>query len=267
MWLSLFVALDPAAIADHRWDMRITPLLVAIAVIFAIGAGASTQRRGGGGSATLAISVTDPAGTPVSNALVTLQGAAARSARTERGRIAFEKLPAGVYRLRFESDAFITLERDIVARGSAPIDVKVTMTPAPPVKPVPCVETRAPAPPAPAPPVATPMAIDVPDFIEKNHVGRDPSKISAITCTPGGSASLIQVREPMPEQTHADADEFIYVIAGTGSVRIGDRAEPLQSGVLALVPRTMPHVITARGRGPLYVLSIRAGEKCGAAQK
>jgi mannose-6-phosphate isomerase-like protein (cupin superfamily) len=242
--------------------MRFTPILIAAAVaVISAGAGADAQRRGAApaGLATLAVSVMDPSGSPIPNALVTLDGAAHRSGRTERGRIAFENLPAGSYRLRFESDAFITLERDVTARGRAPIDVKATLTPAPPVKPVPCVETA-----PPAAPVVTPMSIDLPAFIEKNHVGRDPSRLSSISCTPGGSATLVQIREPMPEQRHADADEFLYVIAGTGAVRIGDRVEALQSGVLALVPRTMPHVITARGRSPLFLLSIRAGEKCGA---
>jgi mannose-6-phosphate isomerase-like protein (cupin superfamily) len=232
------------------------------AAIVTAGAGGQAQRRAVG-TATLAITVADPAGAPIANALVSLQGPAERSARTERGRIAFEKLPAGTYRLRFEHDAFVTFEKEVAARGAKPIPVEVTLTPAPPVKPVPCVQPV--APPAPVA-VAAPFALDLPGFIEKNHVGRDPSKISEITCTPGGSASVIQIREPMPEQRHADADEFLYVIAGTGSVRIGDRIEQLQSGSLALVPRTIPHVITARGRGALFLLSIRAGEKCGASK-
>jgi mannose-6-phosphate isomerase-like protein (cupin superfamily) len=244
--------------------MRLTPVLLAMGVTFGFALDASPQRRGGG-SATLAVSVTDPAGTPIGNALVTLEGPTERTARTERGRIAFENVPAGTYRLRFERDGFITLERELAARGSAPIDVKVTLTPAPPVTPVPCVPAPAPKPAAGAPVVGTPMSMDLIAFFEKNPLGRDPSKIAAISCSPGGSASLLQLSKSMPEQTHADADEFIYVVAGTGTVKIGDRVEALKSGVLALVPRGMPHVINAQGRNGLYVLSIKAGEKCGAA--
>lgn len=239
--------------------MRITPLLVAAAIICAFGASAHTQRRGGG-VATLAVVVTDPAGAPVSNALVTVRGAAERSARTEQGRIAFENVPAGNYRFRFEREGFITLERELAARAGAPTDVKVTLTPAPPVKPVPCVEPVKPAPPAVTP--ASPISMDMSDFIEKNYIGREPGKTSPISCTPGGTASLIQVREPLDVPAHAEADEFLYVIAGTGAVRIGDRVETLQSGVFTLIPRTMPHVLTARGRNPLVVLSIKAGERC-----
>jgi mannose-6-phosphate isomerase-like protein (cupin superfamily) len=195
---------------------------------------------------------------------VTLQGPLSRSARTERGRVVFENIPAGTYRLRYERDGFIPFEQEIAARGRAPIDLKVALTPAPPMKPLPCVTPPAPPPPAPTAGAGSPTAIDIPAFIEKNHVGRDPNKTSSLSCTPGGLATVIQVRDPITEHVHSDADEFLYVVGGAGSVRIGDRVEPLQAGVLMLVPRATPHAITARGRGQLYLLSIRAGEKCGA---
>ena len=239
--------------------MRITCLLVAAAIICGFGASAHTQRRGAG-VATLAIAVTDPAGAPVSNALVTVQGAAERSARTEQGRIAFESVAAGNYRIRFEREGFITLERELVARAGAPTAVKVTLTPAPPVKPLPCVEPAKPA--RPAAGVVEPMSMDLLGFIEKNYIGREAGKTSPISCAPGGTAWLIQVREPLDVPAHGEADEYLYVIAGTGAVRIGDRVETLQSGVFTLIPRTMPHVLTARGRNPLVVLSIKAGERC-----
>jgi hypothetical protein len=99
--------------------MRITSFLVAAAIICAFGASAQTQRRGGG-VATLAVVLTDPAGAPVSNTLVTVQGAAERSARTEQGRIAFENVPAGNYRLRFDRDGLITLERESLQARARP---------------------------------------------------------------------------------------------------------------------------------------------------
>ena len=81
---------------------------------------------------------------------VTMQGPAKREARTERGRIVFEDVPAGTYRLRFDREGFISLEREVAARGGAPMDVKVTLTPAPPPPPPP--EAK----PAPPEPVAPP---------------------------------------------------------------------------------------------------------------
>ena len=86
---------------------------------------------------------------------------------------------AGTYRLRFEHEGFITLEREVViARGAA--DVSVALNPAP-AKPV-----AAPPPPRPAP-VAQPAAADAPrgraarscrlvDFIERNFIGSEPQK-------------------------------------------------------------------------------------------
>ena len=58
---------------------------------------------------------------------VTVSGAASKTARTEGGRIVFEELPAGTYRLRFEKEGYVTYERELAARGSAPIEVKVTL--------------------------------------------------------------------------------------------------------------------------------------------
>ena len=73
------------------------------------------QRRSGG-VATLAIFVTDPAGNGIGDVKVTAQGPVNKDARTERGRIVFEDVPAGTYRLRFDREGFISLERELVAR-------------------------------------------------------------------------------------------------------------------------------------------------------
>ena len=99
-------------------------------------------------------------------------------ARTERGRIVFEDVPAGTYRLRFDREGFISLERELVARPGAPMDVKVTLTPAPPPPPPPEAKPAAPEPVAPPSDLA-PVAIDLPSFIEKNYVGRAAGKTSA----------------------------------------------------------------------------------------
>jgi hypothetical protein len=255
--------------------MSITRVLVASALIaFATAEMDAQQRSGGagtapagrgqrrtGGTATLAIMVTDPSGAPLDRVKVTLEGPASRSSTTERGRLVFEGLPPGNYLLRFERDDLVTRERELTARGGPPIDVKVTMTPAPPP----------PKPPEPEPPPkaeptvnAQPVTIDISNFIEKNFVGRAPDKTSALACSTGGPADLIQVREPLAHQPHPDADEYLYVVAGAGGVSIGGRQEVLQTGSFVLVPRGTAHAFAAKGRTPLVVLSIRAGDKCTA---
>lgn len=224
---------------------------------------ARTQRRPVG-NATLAIAVSDPSGTPLGDVTVTVEGPASREVRTERGRIALENLPFGTYRLRFDYEGFLSFEREVVARTAAPIDVKVTLTPAPPppaAPPAP-VAPRAPES-APEPALSsTPIAIDMTTFIEKNYVGRGSGKVSPLACSTGGPATLIQVKDPITEHTHADADEFLYTIAGEGSVRAGGKDQPLSAGVFMMVPRGVPHLIVAITRNPLMLLSIKAGEHC-----
>jgi len=70
------------------------------------------------------------------------------------------------------------------------------------------------------------------------------------------------VRDPLAEHTHADADEFIYVVAGAGSAQIGGREQPLGASVFTLIPRGVPHTLAMKGKNPLIVLSIKAGEAC-----
>ena len=237
--------------------MRIRFVLAALFIVLGITLPADAQRRSGG-LATLAISVTDPAGAPLNFVKVIVDGPASRQARTERGRIAIEELPTGTYRLRFELEGFVPFEREIVARAGAPIDVKVTLTPAP--KPPPPPEPVKPA----SPPVLNvpPAAIDVQAFLEKNFVGRAVGKVSPLTCATGGSAVLLQMREPLEEHAHDDADEFVYVIAGEGTGRVAGNDQRLQAGVLLMVPRTVRHGFTRSGRNPLIVISIKAGLPC-----
>jgi mannose-6-phosphate isomerase-like protein (cupin superfamily) len=217
------------------------------------------QQRRATGRVTLVIFVADADGAPVAGARVTVTGPAERSGTTEMGRLAFENLPAGAYHLRFERDGFTPVERDLNARGTVPIDVKVTMTPAP--RPMPPV---APPPPQPAAAVdAKPVFIDAPAFIEKNYVGRAAGKTSQLACGTGGSATLIQINEPLAEHTHADADEFLYVIAGDGTMRVGSHEERLRAGMFVLVPRGSAHTMGPTGRSPLVLLSMKAGDRCG----
>ncbi len=215
-----------------------------------------------GGPATLAVRVTDITGEPAGAVRVTVEGPAQRTATTEGGRIAFENLPTGTYRLRFEREGFVTLEREVIARSGAPVDVRVTLTPAPEAPRPPA----APEPPPPAPPApvvdAAPVVIDLPAFIEKNFVGRESQKTSALACSTGAAATLLQLRNPLTEHTHPDFDEYLYVIAGQGYTEIQKRAQPLSAGDFVMLPRGVAHSLGATGRNPLVLLSIRPGDRC-----
>lgn len=235
--------------------------LVFASVSMGSAAAQSPQKRAGRATATLAVVVSDPSGTPIGNVLVTVDGPDKRSARTEAGRIAFENLPTGAYRLRFEREGFVPLERELTARGGAPMDVKVTLSPMP----------EPPPPPAPVVPAAekpaisaAPTALDLPSVIEKNFIGREPAKTSPLSCATDGSSSVIQVKEQLAQHAHDDADEFIYVIAGDGTARVSQRTEPVHAGMFLMIPRGVPHTFTATGKRPIMMLSTLAGQGCSA---
>jgi len=244
-------------------SMRTTAVLSAFVAIAALAPLAHAQRRSGG-VATLAIVVSDPDGNGLGDVKVTAQGPVNRDARTERGRIVFEDVPAGTYRLRFDHEGYISLEREVVARPGAPIDVKVTLTPAPPPPPPPQPK---PAPPeAVAPPADTaPVLIDVPSFVEKNYIGRrdEGKKMLPLACATGADATVIQLQKPLQEETHSEADEFLYVISGAGSAIAGKNSLALHPGVFLLMPRGTPHSIAVSSRDPLVMVSIKPGAHCG----
>jgi len=244
-------------------------LLWGVCLSVAIGAtGLAAQQkrpaRPARGSAAFAILVTDASGAQIPNVSVTLEGPTPRSSRTEGGRIAFENLAAGEYLLRFEKDEFLTLERQLTARNGAPMEVKVTLKPAP----------APPAPPAPAVPEAPPKpavdakaaAFDVPAVIEKEFVGRAPQKRTSLACGGDGAATLIQLNDPVVDHAHAGADEFLYVVAGEGAANVAGVPHRLRAGVLVFIPRGMTHRFSQSGRNPLIVLSTLAGEGCGGGQ-
>jgi len=238
---------------------------IAVVILLILGAAAlpqAAQRRGAGtgGRVTFAVAVADPSGAPIPDAKVTITGPVERTGRTEGGRLAFEGLPAGTYHFRFEKAGFVPLQKDVAARGAAPIDVKVTLTPVPPPpKPI------APVAPPPPPPGANArlVVLDMPAFIEKNYVGRSSGRTTPLGCGSGGSATLVQSNDAIATHAHADADEFVYVIAGQGSANTPDRQEALGPGVFLMIPRGLAHGFTAGPKKPLVMISMRAGDTCG----
>lgn len=219
--------------------------------------GAAPQRAQKG-NVTFAINVTDPDGNGVPNVSVQVDGPATRSTRTEGGRIALEGMPAGSYRIRFEHEGFVTLERELTARAGAVMEVKVTLTPLPP--------PPAPPEPPPAPPKpsydAKPAAVDILQVIDKQFVGRAPSRVTPLSCGGEVESTLIQLNQPLAQHSHDEADETFYVIAGEGTAQYGGQQQRLKAGVYLFVPRGTPHTLTQSGRNPLIVLSTRTGAPC-----
>jgi mannose-6-phosphate isomerase-like protein (cupin superfamily) len=223
-------------------------------------AGAVDQGRGAR-TATLAIHVSDPAGTPISGVVVTLTGPAEHRRRTEGGRLAIENLPPGSYRLRFEHPKFVTHEHELTAKAGAPMDVKVTLDPV----------SAAPDPPEEAPPAparaGTPVALDLLAIVEAEFVGRAPQRMTQLACEGEVRSTLIQLNQPLEMHVHDAADETLYVVAGRGTARSGGVDHPLEPGTFLLVPRGAPHAVAVTGRNPLVLLSNLTGEPCRPAGK
>ena len=218
---------------------------------------------------SISIMVTDRQGQPLGDVMVRATGPMEREGKTEAdGTVLLRNVSAGTYRLRFESPGTITFEREISVAAGRPVKTTVELTPAPPPPPPPKPEPPPPAPaPAPPPvrPSGPPSSVAIPDFVEKNYISRGaPSKSSPVGCTGTSTATLLQLREPLQEHSHGDADEMIYVIAGEGTHRIGGIETKLAAGSFASLPRGTPHTITRRGNNPIILLSIMTGPPCDA---
>ena len=215
-------------------------------------------------STTLTIQVTDPRGAPLSDTQVSVTGPVAREGvTTPDGSLRLTNMRTGSYRLRFTREGSITFERDLVIRAGESLSIDVSLSPAPvvtkvePVKPALEPATKG------LPPPGEPKVTPVPLFLEKNFIsGREGRKESSLGCTATGAATLHQLREAWLNHAHEDADEWIYVVAGEGTLRIATADQRVQAGTFSLVPHSTSHALLPQGRNPLIVISILSGPRC-----
>ena len=217
---------------------------------------------------TALLFITDSGGRPIEGVTVNVTGPVDREVKTPAsGPTRIEGLRAGTYRVRFTRDGFVTFEKEISWRaGTAAPEMSVTLNPAP----------TAPAPPPPAPvaakpepstsklpPPGTPKTLSLLDFIEKNFISsREPHKEDLIGCSGVGQTMLWQIRDPWTGRQHLSADAMIYVVAGDGTLRLGDRDVAITNGSFAVVPRGTTYGFTRRGRNPLIVMAVLSGAPC-----
>ena len=192
---------------------------------------------------------------------MTAQGPVSREGVTgEDGSLRFANMRAGMYRLKFLKEGSTTLERDITVRNGEPmlIDVALSAAPVPPKPEEPAVPAAVTGPRALGPP-AEPKFTPIPTFLEKNFIGREGRKDSPLGCTSTGTGTLTQLREALLNQSHDDMDEWIYVVAGEGTLRLGTAEQHLQAGTFSLIPHTVAHGLLPVGRNPLIFVSILSG--------
>jgi hypothetical protein len=213
----------------------------------------------------LTVQVTNTFGQALDSVRVTAAGPVARDATTDQGGLVrLAGMRPGDYRLRLEKEGLITLEKDVTVAAGKSIAIDVTMNEAP--KPPP-------PPPAPAPsaaptgPPGEPRVLSISDFLDKNLIGgREPMKQSVLGCSGVQRSVLLQVKEPVAEQTDDQLDQTLYVVAGNGTIKLGGRETPISASSFAVIPRGTPYSLTrGRGNAPLIVLLSRANESCGGA--
>jgi mannose-6-phosphate isomerase-like protein (cupin superfamily) len=196
---------------------------------------------------------------------LTITGAVSGEFTTdESGSATLSTLKDGTYRLRCEHEGFVTLEREFIVRAPQPASIDVTLNRAPPPPPAPAPApppAQKPAPP-PVPPSGPPVSISIPDYVDKNFVGRDPLKESVLACNGLETVRLLQLRDPLAEHTHSNMDEVLYVVAGEGTIHLGATQTNLGAGSLSVVPHGTPHSVERRGRNPLILLSTLTGAPC-----
>ncbi len=59
-----------------------------------------------------------------------------------------------------------------------------------------------------------------------------------------------------PRNRHRGADQWLYVLSGTGTATVNGRRYALGPGSLLLIERGDEHEIRATGRGPLRTLNV-----------
>lgn len=232
---------------------------------FAQARGRGASRPGAVKTTSVRISVRDRAGANLEGVRVTLSGDASGDYTTAgAGTVVIPDMKDGTYRVRAERDGFITLEREFTVKGGGLSTVDIVLSEAPPPPPPP----KAPEPPPVAlPPPGSAVSVSIPDYLDRNFIGREPIKESILACKPSETVRLLQLRDNVAQHAHDKMDEVIYVVAGEGSIRIGEETTPLKPGSLAVVPRGSGHAIERKGRNPLIVLSTLSGAPCQTSQQ
>ena len=59
-----------------------------------------------------------------------------------------------------------------------------------------------------------------------------------------------------PDNDHRGADQWLFVLSGTGSAALAGKRHPLRAGTLLLIERGVKHEVRNTGRTPLKTLNL-----------
>ena len=242
-------------------DPEMTTLIPALVLALLVPTGQAARQKPG----VLDVRVTDQTGAVLVEASVRAEGSVSREGTTSaEGGVLLRNMPGGAYRLRFDRDGYVPLEKEVTLKAGATLTVHAALTPAP-AAPPPAPEPE-PEPPAPAVQALTagePRVVSIPDFAEAQLItNKETTKETPIGCSGATATRLLQARQPIASHAHADQDEVLYVIAGDATLTLGGKEHRLSPGWLAIVPRGMQHTIARRGGGPVILISTIGGQPC-----
>jgi mannose-6-phosphate isomerase-like protein (cupin superfamily) len=80
-------------------------------------------------------------------------------------------------------------------------------------------------------------------------LGNRRAQAAEMVIAPGG-------REGGGDNRHRGADQWLFVVAGTGTARVNGRRLALRAGTLLLIERGDRHEIENTGRAPLRTLNV-----------
>jgi mannose-6-phosphate isomerase-like protein (cupin superfamily) len=80
-------------------------------------------------------------------------------------------------------------------------------------------------------------------------LGDEHSQAAQMTLGPGET-------EGGPDNRHRGADQWLYVVSGSGEAVVNDSKIPLRAGTLILIQRGDKHEVRNTGRAPLRTLNV-----------
>ncbi len=206
------------------------------------------------------VTVRDAQGSPLPDVRITLAGTLGGEFTTGGvGTAIIPNLTPGTYRIRCEHEGYVPLDREFIVGNAimTPVDVVLDAAPPPPTPPPPPEPALKPLGPA-----GAPVLLSIPNFLDKNFIGREELKESILACNTTETVRLLQLKEGLAAHVHDSVDEVLYVVAGDGAIRVGEGTTTVGPGSLAVVPHGATHAIERRGKNPLILLSTLSGNPC-----
>ncbi len=72
------------------------------------------------------------------------------------------------------------------------------------------------------------------------------------------SSFFIAIRKNVPLHKHVNHSEHVYVLEGTGEMRLGDEHISIAPGDVIIIPKDTPHSLEVTSMDPVRIISIQA---------